>query len=289
MLSHDLDLRATLELVALMHLEDNRAVRSIRPNLPAISNAAEAIAARMRQGGRLIYIGAGTSGRLGALDAAECPPTFGTAPGQVLAIIAGGERALTSAVEAAEDDEKAGRQAIVKAGIGALDSVVGLSASGRTPYVVGAVKEARRRGALTVAVVCNLPSPVAHLAEKVLAPLVGPEVITGSTRLKAGTAQKLILNMLSTGVMVRMGKTYGNLMADLHQQSDKLEQRARRIVAQACNISEEQAEAALLSSQGDVKVAIVSTMLGCTPAQAREKLAQAAGEVRTALQSHRRP
>ena len=282
-LSRDLDLRSTLEVVGLMHLEDGRAVESVRPNLPAIADAVEAMAIRMHQGGRLVYVGAGTSGRLGALDAAECPPTFSSPPGQVMAIIAGGERALTSAVEAAEDNLDAGRQAVVEAGVGALDSVVGISASGRAPYVMGALKEAQRRGALTVAVVCNLPAPMAEIADHVIAPLVGPEVLTGSTRLKAGTAQKLVLNMLSTGAMVRLGKTYGNLMVDLRQQSAKLEERARRIVAQACDITEEEADAALIRSEGEVKVAIVSTLVGCTPGEARERLVKRGGEVRAAV------
>lgn len=282
-LSQDLDLRSTLEVVGLMHLEDRRAVNSLRSNLPAIANAIEAIAARMRQGGRLIYAGAGTSGRLGTLDAAECPPTFSTGPGQVMALIAGGQVALTAAVEAAEDDQAAGRRAIVEAGVGALDCLVGISASGRTAYVVGALKEAQLRGALTVALVCNLPAPMAQVADRVIAPLVGPELLTGSTRLKAGTAQKLVLNMLSTGVMVLLGKTYGNLMVDLRQQSTKLEQRARRIVTEACNIGEEEATTALSRSDGDVKVAIVSTLLGCTSAEAQDRLARAQGKVRAAL------
>lgn len=282
-LSQDLDLRSTLEMVGLMHLEDGRAVSSVRPNLLAISHAVDDIADRMVQGGRLIYVGAGTSGRLGTLDASECPPTFSAEPGQVVAIIAGGRKALTTAVEAAEDDPEAGREAMAGAGVGKLDSVVGIAASGRTPYVVGALEEARRRGALTTALVCNLPAPVAQFADHVIAPLVGPEVLTGSTRLKAGTAQKLVLNMLSTGVMVRLGKIYGNLMVDVRQQSAKLEQRARRIVAQACDIGEAEASAALLESEGDLKVAIISTLLDCPVAQAREQLAQHGGIVRKAL------
>jgi N-acetylmuramic acid 6-phosphate etherase len=282
-LSRDLDLRSTLEVVGLMHLEDARAVSSLRPTLPAIAGAIEAVAARMRQGGRLVYAGAGTSGRLGTLDAAECPPTFSAAPGQVTALIAGGREALTSAVEAAEDDEAAGRRAVAEAGVGALDSLVGISASGRTAYALGALKEARLRGALTVALVCNLPAPMAQVADHVIAPLVGPEVLTGSTRLKAGTAQKLVLNMLSTGVMVLLGKTYGNLMVDLRQQSAKLEQRARRIVSEACDVGEEEAAVALDRSAGDVKAAIVSTLLSCTPAEARERLARTQGRVREAL------
>jgi N-acetylmuramic acid 6-phosphate etherase len=282
-LTRDLDLRSTLEAVGLMHLEDRRAMAAVRPNLPAIAKAVDAIANRMRQGGRLIYVGAGTSGRLGVLDASECPPTFGTDPGQVMGIIAGGKRALSSAAEAAEDDPGAGQKAIADVGVGPWDTVVGIAASGRTPYVLGALEEARRRGGLTLALVCNLPAPLAQGVDHVIAPLVGPEVIAGSTRLKAGTAQKLVLNMLSTGVMVRLGKTHGNLMVDVRQKSAKLQNRARRIVAQACDLSEEEAGAALASSQGHVKVAIVSTLLECTPEEARERLALVDGQVRAAV------
>ncbi len=282
-LTRDLDLHTTLEMVGLMHLEDRRAVAAVRPNLPVIAEAVDAIAARMRQSGRLIYVGAGTSGRLGVLDASECPPTFSTQSGQVIGIIAGGEKALVSAAEGAEDEKDAGRQAIAELEVGPLDSVVGIAASGRTPYVAGALEEARRRGALTVALVCNLPVPLAHIVDHVVAPLVGPEVLTGSTRLKAGTAQKLVLNMLSTCVMVRLGKTYGNLMVDVRPQNIKLQKRARRIVAQACDISEEEAATALTGSAGDVKVAIVSTLLRCTPQEAANRLARADGRVRAAL------
>ena len=282
-LTRDLDLRTTPEMVGLMHLEDRRAVAAVRPNLPAVAEAIDAIAARMRRGGRLIYVGAGTSGRLGVLDASECPPTFGTHPDQVVGIIAGGARALTVSVESAEDDPEEGRKVIAEMEVGPQDSVVGIAASGRTPYVVGALEEARRRGALTVALISNLPAPLAQIADHVIAPLVGPEVITGSTRLKAGTAQKLVLNMLSTGVMVRLGKTYGNLMVEVRPQNAKLRTRAERIIAQACGISEEEAATALAHSRGNVKVAIVSTLLGCTPEQAQERLAQTEGRIRDAL------
>ena len=282
-LTNDLDTRTTLELVGLMHLEDKRAVGAVRPVLPAIAAAVDAIAARMEEGGRLIYVGAGTSGRLGVLDASECPPTFNTAPGQVVGVIAGGQQALTQAVEEAEDNPENGARAMRELEIGPLDSVVGIAASGRTPFVMGALAEARDRGALTVALICNLPAPMAEMADHVLAPLVGPEVITGSTRLKAGTAQKLVLNMLSTGVMVRLGKTYGNLMVDVQQLNAKLLVRARRIVAQACDISEDEAAEALQRCDGNVKTAIVSTLLKCSPLQARQQLAHAGGRVREAI------
>ena len=283
MLTTALDTRTTLELVGLMHLEDKRAVTAVRPNLPAIAATIDAIAARMKKGGRLIYVGAGTSGRLGVLDASECPPTFNTDPGQVVGVIAGGRRALTEAVEEAEDNPEDGARAMRELSVGPQDSVVGIAASGRTPYVMGALAEARRRQALTIALICNLPAPMAEMADYVLAPRVGPEVIAGSTRLKAGTAQKLVLNMLSTGVMVRLGKTYGNLMVDVQQLNAKLQVRARRIVAQACGISEEAATAALQQSNGDVKIAIVSTLLACSPLEAQQRLQQSNGNIRLAI------
>lgn len=282
-LTLDLDLRSTQEIVGLMHLEDRRAALALAPNLPAIAKLIDAVASRMRQGGRLIYIGAGTSGRIGTMDASECPPTFGTDPDQVISIVAGGVKALTSSIEAAEDNADSGADAIAKLNAGENDSVVGIAASGRTPFVAGALKEARSRGALTAAVINNLPAPLADMADHVIAPLVGPEVLTGSTRLKAGTTQKMVLNMLSTGVMIRLGKTYGNLMVDLGAINIKLQERARRIVAQACDIGEDEAEQVLADCQGDVKVAIVSTLLDCSVLKARERLERSAGEVRTAL------
>ncbi len=282
-LTRDLDLRTTLELTGLMHTEDCRAIAAVRPNLPTIAAAIDAIAARMEKGGRLIYVGAGTSGRLGVLDASECPPTFNSPPEQVVGIIAGGKPALTASVEEAEDDPDAGANAIVELNIGEQDSVVGIAASGRTPYVLGALQEARRRNALTVALTCNLPAPMTRLADFTIAPLVGPEVIGGSTRLKAGTAQKLILNMLSTGVMVRLGKTYGNLMVDVQQLNIKLQERSRRIVAQACHISEKEAAEVLAQCNGDVKTAIVSILQNAPPQKARQQLAQASGRIRLAL------
>ncbi len=282
-LTHNLDLRTTLELAGLMHVEDCRAVAAVRPNLPTIARTIDAIAARMEKGGRLIYVGAGTSGRLGVLDASECPPTFNSNPEQVVGIIAGGQPALTSSVEEAEDDPDAGASAIAAMKIGSEDSIIGIAASGRTPYVIGAMKEARRRDALTVALTCNLPAPLAQMADFVIAPLVGPEIVGGSTRLKAGTAQKLILNMLSTGVMVKLGKTYGNLMVDVQQLNVKLHERSRRIVAQACHISEDEAAVVLSQCDGDVKTAIVSILRHCPPEEARQYLVQAGGRVRGAL------
>jgi N-acetylmuramic acid 6-phosphate etherase len=283
-LSRDLDLRTTLELVGLMHVADQRAVMAVRPTLPAIAEVVDNVAARMRSGGRLIYVGAGTSGRLGILDASECPPTFNVDPRQVVGVIAGGPAATTTSVEGAEDEEEAGVAVLAQLDVGPQDSVVGITASGRTPYVMGALSAARRRGALSVALVCNLPAPLTRHADHVIAPLVGPEILAGSTRLKAGTAQKLVLNILSTAVMVRLDKTYGNLMVDVQQSNVKLHNRAQRIVAQACDIGTDEAGAVLENCGGDVKVAIVSTLADCSPETARQRLAEAGGSVRKALE-----
>ncbi|MGQ9768874.1 MAG: N-acetylmuramic acid 6-phosphate etherase [Anaerolineae bacterium] len=278
-----IDTLSTLEMVRLINAEDARVAGAVAAELPAIAQAIDAIAARMGEGGRLIYIGAGTSGRLGVLDASECPPTFGTLPGQVMGIIAGGPYALTHAVEGAEDDAEAGARDIAAAQVTARDSVVGIAASGRTPYVLGAVAEARRCGALVLSLACAHPSPLAEAADIAIAPLVGPEVITGSTRLKAGTAQKLVLNMLSTGVMIRLGKTYSNLMVDVQPTNRKLQARARRIVAEACGVTDAEAEVLLQACGGQVKVAIVAHLAGVSPQIAQERLAAASGVVRKAL------
>ncbi|NPA06818.1 MAG: N-acetylmuramic acid 6-phosphate etherase [Chloroflexi bacterium] len=283
-LSRAMDTWPPFAFAGLMNAEDERAVWAVRRILPQLARAIEAVAKRMAQGGRLIYVGAGTSGRLGVLDAAECPPTFRTEPGQVVGVLAGGWQALGQAREAAEDDPDAGARAMAELKVGPKDTVVGLSASGRTPYVLGAIREARRRGAYTLAVVCNLPSPIADEADHTLAALVGPEVLTGSTRLKAGTAQKLILNTLSTGVMVQLGKVYGNLMVDVRPDNTKLRARAIRILRQATGVDEAAARAALEASGWDVKVALVSLLAGVSPELARQALARAQGHVHRALQ-----
>lgn len=282
-LTRDLDLRTTQEIVGLMHVEDRRAVAAVGPVLPEIAAAVDAIAVRMRQGGRLIYVGGGTSGRLGVLDASECPATFNAPPEQVVGVMAGGVQALLFGGECDEDDTEAGRQAMIDLAVSSLDSVVGITASGRTPFTLGAIEEARRRGALTVALVCNLPAPLAQMTDHVIAPFVGPEILAGSTRLKAGTAQKLVLNMLSTAVMVRLGKVYGNLMVDVRQDNDKLRDRARRIVAQICSVGQDEAAAALESTHGDLKAAVVCISTGVFPSAAKERLAQAGDILRAAL------
>ncbi len=283
--TESIDRLSTLDMVERINNEDLHVAEAVREVLPHIAEAIDGISARMQNGGRLIYIGAGTSGRLGILDASECPPTFGTDPSLVVGIIAGGAGAVTSAAEGAEDDPQGGAQDIAALNVGPNDSVVGIAASGRTPYVIGALEAARNRGALTVSVACNHPSPMESYANIAIAPVVGPEVITGSTRLKAGTAQKLVLNMLSTGAMIRLGKTFGNLMVDVQKNNTKLHARARRIVAQACGISEEEAQQWLVRSDMEVKTAIVACRSGISVDEARHRLGQAHNVVRAALEN----
>lgn len=278
-----IDELSAAELVRVINAEDARVAPAVAVELPRIADAIERVTERLRRGGRLIYFGAGTSGRLGVLDAAECPPTFGTEPELVVACLAGGAQAITQSVEGAEDDRVAGARAVIDMNVTARDSVLGIAASGGTPFVLGALEEARRRGALTLSLACNRPSPVEALADIAIAPLVGPEVITGSTRLKAGTAQKLVLNMLSTGVMIRLGKTLGNLMVDVRPINIKLRERARRIVSEACDLNPS-AAAALLERCGDeVKTAIVVGRTGLDPASARARLVEAEGRIKAAL------
>jgi N-acetylmuramic acid 6-phosphate etherase len=280
----ELDRLPTLEMLRLMNNEDARVAAAVGRELPHIAAAVDAIAERLERGGRLIYVGAGTSGRLGVLDASECPPTFGIPPGQVQALIAGGDRAVREMVEGAEDAEEQGHADVALLAVMGCDAVVGIAASGATPYVLGALAEARARHALTVAITCSRGAPLENLADMAITPLVGPEVIAGSTRLKAGTAQKMVLNMLSTGAMVRLGKTYGNLMVDLQARNDKLRRRARRIVVEVTGLPEEQAAELLERANGEVKTAIVSHLAGVTPDEARIGLQAARGRVRDVLQ-----
>ncbi len=280
-----IDTLATLNMVQLINAEDHRVAEAVAAELPAIARAIDGIAERMRAGGRLVYVGAGTSGRLGVLDASECPPTFSTPPGQVVGLIAGGPDALTHSAESAEDEREGGARDLETLCVTPLDTVVGIAASGQTPYVLGALAAARGRGALTISLACAHPSPMAEAAEIAIAPLVGPEVVTGSTRLKAGTAQKMVLNMISTSVMIRLGKTYGNLMVDVQASNSKLQARARRIVAEACGLSAERAGALLQACDGEVKVAIVAHLAGISAGTARERLAARAGVVREALRA----
>jgi N-acetylmuramic acid 6-phosphate etherase len=279
----DLDLRPTQELVELINDEDARVAPAVRLAAPEIAAAIDAIAARMEAGGRLLYVGAGTSGRLALVDAAEVVPTFGIPPTRVVAIVAGGGDAYAVAQEAAEDDAVAGAADLTAAGVGAGDAVVGISAGGRTQYVLAALEVARGAGALTIALVCAPGSPVGAAADIEVMTPVGPEVLAGSTRMKAGTAQKLVLNTISTVVMVQLGKTFGNLMVDVVASNEKLRGRARRAVAVAAGVSDEAAGAALDAADGEAKVAIVSLLAGVEPGDARTRLAAAGGALRKAL------
>ena len=279
----DLDLRSTRELVDLMNAEDATVPVAVAGAAVAIAAAIDAIAARLQSGGRLVYVGAGTSGRLAVVDAAECESTFSAPPGLVTALIAGGAASAATAQEHAEDDAGEGERELQLLELGPHDAVVGLSASGRTPYVVGALSEAARAGALTVAVVSVEGSELGRLAEHEIAVVVGAEVISGSTRLKAGTAQKLVLNMISTITMVRLGKTYGNLMVDVVATNEKLRARVRRIVATATGEPDERVDAALDAAGGDARVAIVSLLARVDAETARARLAAAGGVVRRAL------
>jgi len=285
--TENIDALPTLDMVRLINAEDARVPEAIAVELPHIAEAIDRIAERMKSGGRLIYVGAGTSGRLGVLDASECPPTFNTPPELVVGLIAGGQEAATQAIEGAEDNAEAGARDVAALDANERDSIVGIAASGRTPYVIGGLTEARRRGALTVSLACNRPSPMEELADVSIAPLTGPEVLTGSTRLKAGTAQKLVLNMISTGVMIRLGRTFSNLMVNVQATNQKLQARARRIVEQACGITLDEAAAVLEACEGKVPVAIVSKLAGVTPDEAGRRLDAAGGVVRRALNMER--
>jgi N-acetylmuramic acid 6-phosphate etherase len=279
----DLDRRPTDELVRTL-VEGQRAAQSaVEAAVPAIAAAADAIAARMMQGGRLFYVGAGTSGRLAILDASECPPTFNTSPELVVALIAGGPAAVQEAVEGAEDDADAGATDLRARDLGANDAVVGIAASGRTPYVIGALRYAREVGSHTVAIVNNARSVLADVADIAIELLTGPEVIAGSTRLCAGTAQKIALSTLSTAVMVRLGKTYGPYMVDVRATNEKLRRRALRMVQQITGADETASAAALEATQGRVKPAVVMLLGGCDADEAERMLAATGGRVREAL------
>jgi len=278
-----IDTVSTDAALRIVNREDAKVAAAVEREIPSIARAVDAIAAALERGGRLFYIGAGTSGRLGLLDAAEIPPTFGTPPELVVGIIAGGEAALSVAAEASEDDPATGARDITAHGFTARDVLVGLAASGRTPYVLGAVAEARRLGAVTVGVSCTTDSELARAAEIAITPLVGPEVIAGSTRLKAGTAQKLVLNMLSTAVCIRLGHVYGNLMVNVQPKNSKLADRARRIITAAAEVSQEKAAELLEASGGRVAVAIVMARLGVDRALAEDCLARAGGHISEAL------
>ncbi|MTH45824.1 N-acetylmuramic acid 6-phosphate etherase [Intestinirhabdus alba] len=279
----DLDALSTLELVQRFNQQDSRVAAAVKATLPAVARAVDAAAEALKAGGRLIYMGAGTSGRLGVLDAAECPPTFGVPHGLVVGLIAGGPDALLRAVEGAEDNPQLGEADLIALNLSARDLVVGLAASGRTPYVLGGLRYARSMGCTTVAISCNPDSPLAGAADIAISPVVGPEALTGSTRLKSGTAQKLVLNTLSTGAMVKFGKVYQNLMVDMKASNHKLMDRACRMVVEATGVAREEAETLLQQTGYEVKPAILMALTGLDAAAAKERLAAHQGFLRGAL------
>ena len=281
----EIDRMSPLEIVQIINAEDAKVAQAIKQVLPQIARAIEETAARLRRGGRLVYVGAGTSGRLGALDASECPPTFNISPDMVVGCIAGGSYALTQAQEDLEDSMAAGQADMERLCIAETDAVVGITASGRTPYARGAIAYAKKQGALTIGLACNANTPLEQEVDIIIAPLVGPEVISGSTRLKAGTAQKMVLNMLSTGSMILLGKTFGNLMVDVQATNYKLQQRALSIVRQATGLDESAAKALLETSGGEVKTAILVARTNLSPEQARERLAAHGNILRSALEA----
>jgi N-acetylmuramic acid 6-phosphate etherase len=281
--SQSIDALPTLDMLAVINAADKEVALAVELELPHIAAAVDAVAGRLRQGGSLFYIGAGTSGRLGVLDASECPPTFNTPPELVQGIIAGGDTALRKSVEKAEDDPEAGAEDLRSRAFKAGDALVGIAASGRTPYVLGALGYARSLGALTVGLSCTPNSEVAAASEIAITPLAGPEIVTGSTRLRAGTATKLVLNMLSTGVMIRLGYVYGNLMVNVQPTNGKLTDRARRIISSIAEVSYDQA-AELLDKAGSVRTAIVMYKKKLSREEAEEHLASAGFRLRETLE-----
>jgi N-acetylmuramic acid 6-phosphate etherase len=278
-----LDELTALQIVRLMNTEDAHVIPAVGAQAESIARAVEVIADRLRAGGRLIYVGAGTSGRLGVLDASECPPTFSSPPEQVVGVIAGGHGALTRSIEGAEDHPEQGEGDLEALHVTDRDAIVGIATSGRTPYVLGAIALARKQGAFTIGIACNDDAELNAAVELAIVPVVGPEVVSGSTRLKAGTATKLVLNMLSTGAMVLLGKTYGNLMVDLRASNSKLRARTNRIVRLLTSVSVEAADQLLQSCGGELKTALVAQLRGVAPEEARARLASAGGQVKKAL------
>jgi N-acetylmuramic acid 6-phosphate etherase len=287
--SRDIARMSTVEAVALINDEDARVAAAVRLVLGDIARAIDGIVAQLEKGGRLIHVGTGTSGRLGVLDASECPPTFGVPPELVQGLIAGGYDACHRAVEASEDDHDAGRLDLETRGVTDRDAVVGIAASGRTPYTIGAVEHAHRLGAFTVAITCVPGSPITHVVDVAIVPVVGPEVIAGSTRMKAGTAQKMVLNMLSTVAMVRRGYVTGNRMTNMRARNSKLQARSIRIVEAETGVDERAALAALERTAHDLPAAIVMLKTGRGPDEAKQALAAAHGIIADAVASLRRP
>jgi N-acetylmuramic acid 6-phosphate etherase len=281
--SRGIDSLSTEDMLRVINGEDRKVAEAVGAEIPSIARAVDAIVSAMHDGGRLFYIGAGTSGRLGVLDASECPPTFSVSPDLVQGIIAGGEPALSRATETTEDDPAIGVRDLRARGFSARDVLVGIAASGRTPYVLGAVAEARQMGAVTVGISCTPGSELSQSVDIAITPVVGPEIIAGSTRLKSGTAQKLVLNMLSTGAFIRLGYVYGNLMVNVQPKNTKLVDRARRIVAQATGVSYERAGQALEEAGNSVRTAILMAGTGVDRSEAERRLAAAGGNISRAL------
>ncbi len=281
--SRNLDEKSTLETIQLMNNEDKKVAFAVEQVLPKIANVVDMVIDCFNKGGRLIYFGAGTSGRLGVLDAVECPPTFGTELEQVIGLMAGGKTAFVEAVEGAEDDEELGKSDLKQINLSNKDIVIGIAASGRTPYVVGGLYYAKSIGVATVALSCNEESLITKIADIAIVPVVGPEVLTGSTRLKAGTAQKMVLNMISTASMIGIGKVYDNLMVDVKPNNKKLVERAKMIVMMATKAPYEEVEEALQKSSYNSKVAIVMILLNCSYEEAVDKLEHANGFVNAAI------
>jgi N-acetylmuramic acid 6-phosphate etherase len=283
--SEGIDALGTAAVLAVINAQDRLVAAAVGAEIPNIAKAVDAIVEAVQGGGRLFYIGAGSSGRLGVLDAAECPPTFNVPADLVQGIIAGGEQALARATEASEDDPAEGERDLTARGFGPQDVLVGIAASGRTPYVLGAVAAARKTGARTVGISCTPDSQLAHAVDIAITPLTGPEIVAGSTRMKAGTAAKLVLNMISTAVMIQLGHVYGNLMVNVQPKNAKLRDRARRIVAHAAGVPLEGAAGLLDASGGNVKTAIVMGRLGMDRSEAERRLASAGGRVSEALRN----
>lgn len=279
----DLDTMTPFELVTAMNQEDRKVAEAVEKVLPQTAKAVEWVCEAFEAGGRLIYMGAGTSGRLGILDSSECPPTFGVDPGMVIGLIAGGDRAIRQAVEGAEDSESLGIEDLKALALSPKDVVVGIAASGRTPYVSAALSYAKSIGCRTVSIACNEGSLIGTYADLAIEPVVGPEVLTGSTRLKAGTAQKMILNMISTGAMVGIGKAYQNLMVDVVQSNEKLRSRAENILMAATEITRDEARRLLDEAGGSVKLAIAMKRTGAGPKEAETKLKESRGHIRECM------
>jgi len=279
-----IDLLTTAEILAVINQEDEKVASAVAREISQIARAVDLVAESLQRGGRLIYVGAGTSGRLGILDASECPPTFNVSPEAVQGVMAGGLRAACQSVEASEDDEKAGIRAMKRKKLSRKDVVAGIAASGRTPFTLGAMKYGRSIGATVLSITCNGNSEMAALADVSISPIVGPEVITGSTRMKSGTAQKLVLNMISSAAMIKLGYVYSNLMIHVQMKNAKLRERGRRIIMAACGVKYTTADSLLKQAKGNIKVAVVMREFGLSPPAALERLRKARMNLRKALE-----